>query len=451
MWNLGNEPDLFAWPASAAAGRAWVRDMRSFVRDIDPDHPVTCGLHVDSLVADNHLRVDDVFAETDVAVMHGYPMYASWARDPLDADFVPFVCALTSAMCAKPVLAEEWGGCTVPGGGPSQTWEWIDHAGAARTQFMAGEDALAEHVAAVLPKLVDVGATGALLWCFADYAEHLWDRPPCDPRGAIHERHFGLVRPDGTLKPHAEAVRRFAATRSDRASRRGGPSSSASAPMQYYADPLGSGAAALRRVRGAGHLSTPVTAADRIRPPDWAADVPPCRSPDPARHRRPRAASRARAATATASIHSNRARRSAPIRVMAAARTHRATLAMIGDSITFMSTEPLQAELSGTGLEVLAIDAQVGRRITVGERGQPYPGTDIVEFIANSNPPDVWVIALGTNDIGQYADAGEFAAQVQALLDLLPEDAPLVWVDTWDGARLDQTRLVNDTLRAGRR
>ena len=98
---------------------------------------------------------------------------------------------------------------------------------------------------------------------------------------------------------------------------------------------------------------------------------------------------------------------------------------MIGDSITFMSTEPLQAELSDTGLEVLAIDAQVGRRITVGDRGQPYPGTDIVEFIANSNPPDVWVIALGTNDIGQYADAAEFAAQVQALLDLLPDAAPL--------------------------
>jgi endo-1,4-beta-mannosidase len=212
MWNLGNEPDLFAWPASAAAGRTWVREVTRRVRDIDSDHPVTCGLHVDSLVADNHLRVHDVFAETDVAVMHGYPMYASWARGPLDADFVPFVCALTSAMCAKPVLAEEWGGCTVPGGGPSQTWEWTDHAGTHRSQFMAGEDALAEHVKAVLPKLVEVGATGALLWCFADYDEHLWDRPPCDPHGAIHERHFGLVRPDGTLKPHAEVVRRFAAT-----------------------------------------------------------------------------------------------------------------------------------------------------------------------------------------------------------------------------------------------
>ncbi|HWM20735.1 MAG TPA: GDSL-type esterase/lipase family protein [Ilumatobacteraceae bacterium] len=124
------------------------------------------------------------------------------------------------------------------------------------------------------------------------------------------------------------------------------------------------------------------------------------------------------------------------------------TVAMIGDSITFMSTVPLQAELSGTGLDVLAIDAQVGRRITVGENGRPYPGTAIVEYIANSEPPDVWVIALGTNDIGQYPDTGEFAIQVYALLDLIPAAAPLVWIDTWDGDRLEETRLVNDTLRA---
>lgn len=124
-----------------------------------------------------------------------------------------------------------------------------------------------------------------------------------------------------------------------------------------------------------------------------------------------------------------------------------ATLAMIGDSITFMSTEALQATLSTTGLEVLAIDAQVGRRITVGNGGRPHSGVDIAAFIANSDPPDVWVIALGTNDIGQYADAAEFATHVKSLLDVLPSAAPLVWVDTWDGGRPDETRLVNDTLR----
>ncbi len=45
----------------------------------------------------------------------------------------------------------------------------------------------------------------------ADYIEALWDRPPCEE--ARHERFFGLVRPDGSLKPHAEVIRRFAATK----------------------------------------------------------------------------------------------------------------------------------------------------------------------------------------------------------------------------------------------
>ena len=77
---------------------------------------------------------------------------------------------------------------------------------------MAGEEAFAGYVESVLPRLTDVGSTGAFMWCFADYHPDLWDRPPCDEGGAKHERHFGLIRPDGSLKPHAEVIRRFAAT-----------------------------------------------------------------------------------------------------------------------------------------------------------------------------------------------------------------------------------------------
>ena len=211
LWNLGNEPDLFAHPPSAAIGRAWVRDMTALIHGIDPNHPVTCGLHMASLAQDNGLRVDQVFAETDVAVMHAYPMYVPQARSPLDPDLVPFACALTSALTAgrKPVLMEEFGGCTALPGQSSHDWEWIGY-GRPYKQFMASEDDLAAYLEAVLPRLVEVGATGALLWCFADYAEELWDRPPCSE--SRHERFFGIVRPDGSLKPHANVIREFAAT-----------------------------------------------------------------------------------------------------------------------------------------------------------------------------------------------------------------------------------------------
>ena len=236
MWNLGNEPNLFAVPPTPQAGQAWVREMVGLVKAIDPIHPVTCGLHVDNLSKETNLRVPDVYAETDVAVMHGYPMYMSWARDALDADLVPYLCALVTAMSGKPTLMEEWGGCTVPNAGESQNWAWTAF-GKPRTQFMASETDLADFIEQVLPKLVDVGATGSVFWCFADYAEELWDRPPCDANGAKHERHFGLVRPDGSLKPHAVAIRRFAATQ---------PKVNPNPPItmtldisldEYYADP----------------------------------------------------------------------------------------------------------------------------------------------------------------------------------------------------------------------
>lgn len=210
VWNLGNEPDLFAQPNSAAAGRAWVKELVDLIKAIDPVHPVTCGLHGDSLHYDNGLRVDQVFAETDMAVMHAYPMYTPWARHPLDPDFASFCCAVTAALCGKPVLMEEFGGCTAQPGQPSHIMKWTETNGRPREQFMASEEDLAEYLRLSISKLHQSGATGAIVWCFADYVEELWDQPPC--QNAQHERFFGLVRPDGSLKPHAQVLKAFAAT-----------------------------------------------------------------------------------------------------------------------------------------------------------------------------------------------------------------------------------------------
>ncbi|MCC6613069.1 MAG: cellulase family glycosylhydrolase [Anaerolineae bacterium] len=209
LWNLGNEPDLFAIAPDRATGANWVRDMTRTIRSIDDQHPVTCGLHVASLGDSKPLRVDDTFAEVDIAVMHSYPMYVPITRHPLDPDFVPFTCALTSALCGKPTLMQEFGGCMAHPGAPSQTWKWT-LMGNERTQFMASEEDMAEFLRQSLPRLVEVGALGAMVWCFADYSSELWTKPPCDQ--FWHERFFGLVRPDGTVKPHADVLRAFAET-----------------------------------------------------------------------------------------------------------------------------------------------------------------------------------------------------------------------------------------------
>jgi lysophospholipase L1-like esterase len=122
------------------------------------------------------------------------------------------------------------------------------------------------------------------------------------------------------------------------------------------------------------------------------------------------------------------------------------SVVVVGDSITFMSTDALRRGLTDLGLDVLAIDAQVGRRMTVGT-DLLYPGTAVVEFVAASEPPDLWVIALGTNDIGQYADAAAYEAEVRTLLGTVPEDAPLAWVDTWHADRLTECQILNGVLR----
>lgn len=209
MWNLGNEPDLFAIAPDDATGTGWVREMTELIKAIDPHHPVTVGLHSASLLDNRPLRIEQAFDVTDVAVMHSYPMYIPVARHPLDPDFVPYTCALTTALCGKPTLMEEFGGCTAQPGEDSYVWQWNAY-GEPRDQFMASEADFAEFIQQSLPRLVDVGATGAMLWCFADYIPELWDKPPCVE--SRHERFFGLVRPDGSLKPHAQVIREFAAT-----------------------------------------------------------------------------------------------------------------------------------------------------------------------------------------------------------------------------------------------
>jgi endo-1,4-beta-mannosidase len=209
LWNLGNEPDLFALPPSSSAGATWVANHTELIRELDATRPITLGTHVPSLGSDNGLRVDAVFETCDLSVMHAYPVYATWAATPTDPELVPFVCALTASLSGRPVLAEEFGACTAPPGEPTQTLEWeVD--GVKRRQLMLAEDELATYLEEVLPRLVEIGAVGALPWCFADYDESLWKRPPLDH--AWHERYFGLVRPDGSLKPHAEVIKRFAAT-----------------------------------------------------------------------------------------------------------------------------------------------------------------------------------------------------------------------------------------------
>ncbi|HYG74390.1 MAG TPA: glycoside hydrolase family 2 TIM barrel-domain containing protein [Planctomycetota bacterium] len=210
-YSLGNEPDLFCRPPTAEAGKRWVGEMVRTIKAIDPSRPVLIGLHTASMNTDCGLRIDHIAQETDISVMHGYSIYDPLARHLLDPDFVPFAGALTAALAGRPVLFEEMGLCTQEVDAPSKEITMPRWNGAGtRTQLFASDEDGAEYYRQVLRRLQKTGALGAFAWCFPDYARELWDRPPCDFQW--HERFFGLVRANGSVKPMGKVVQEFART-----------------------------------------------------------------------------------------------------------------------------------------------------------------------------------------------------------------------------------------------
>lgn len=123
-------------------------------------------------------------------------------------------------------------------------------------------------------------------------------------------------------------------------------------------------------------------------------------------------------------------------------------VAMIGDSITAGSQAALEEVLGARGFTTITIDGEASRRIDVGNgTSEPVSGVKaLYQMLADGVAPDVWVIALGTNDVGQYATEEEYGALIDEMLAMLPADAPLVWVDAYRQQYPDENRMFNDVL-----
>jgi endo-1,4-beta-mannosidase len=195
MWDLGNENSNCTVPPDAATGSAWLARMTAAIRTADPGRPITVGLHMEDLEDDRRIGPAEVARHCEVVSMHGYPPYTTWAEGPTDDRLLPFLALVTGWLAGgADVLFEEFGLATASSGAPGPGW-------------LVDEATAAAYTGRALDGLRRAGCSGALLWCFADYAPGLHQQPPFDE--ALHERSFGLWRSDGSAKPAvAEITRR---------------------------------------------------------------------------------------------------------------------------------------------------------------------------------------------------------------------------------------------------
>lgn len=130
-------------------------------------------------------------------------------------------------------------------------------------------------------------------------------------------------------------------------------------------------------------------------------------------------------------------------------RTDATSMAMVGDSITEGSTDEIRYTLAAEGFVDMDIDGLTSRRIEEGDgTGSPLSGIRTLEGMLadESIDPDVWVVALGTNDIGQYDDPDEYRRLIRTVLDMIPDGTPLVWVDGYRADKPDESAAFDEIL-----
>jgi endo-1,4-beta-mannosidase len=203
MWDLGNENSNCVIPPSRESARAWLARLSAAIRGADPSALVTVGLHMEDLEEDRRLGPGEAGASCDLLSMHGYPIYADWADGPTDDQLLPFLARVTRWLGEESeVLFTEFGLPTYRHGDPSGK-----SAARRSPTLLVDEDVAAAFTSRGLAALRGAGCLGAMLWCYSDYDQALWDRPPLDL--AMHERSFGLWRADGSPKPVVAAVAEF--------------------------------------------------------------------------------------------------------------------------------------------------------------------------------------------------------------------------------------------------
>lgn len=124
------------------------------------------------------------------------------------------------------------------------------------------------------------------------------------------------------------------------------------------------------------------------------------------------------------------------------------TVAVVGDSLTLSAHDQITTELTDLGLDVLVVDGVESRRMTAGSSALPS-GLDAIHSIREefAVEPDLWVIALGTNDVGAQVDEQRFRDDLRRTTTAVGPGAAVVWVDIWIRDRRDAVITANGMIR----
>ena len=123
------------------------------------------------------------------------------------------------------------------------------------------------------------------------------------------------------------------------------------------------------------------------------------------------------------------------------------TVAVVGDSLTLSAKAQIEAELTNLGLEVVGFDARESRRMVSSSRDIPAGSVAVTEILEVADP-ELWVIALGTNDVGAAVSVETFTADLGQLLSLVPSSASVMWVDTFIRQGDDDVVAANAAIRS---
>ena len=202
-WDLGNENSNCVIPPSRSSTQDWLKRITAAIRAADPAVLVTIGLHMEDLEEARILGPGEAAEVCDFLTMHGYPIYARWAKGPTDEHLLPFLALVTRWLGGgRDVLFSEFGLATYRREDPTS-----ERARAESNSPLVEEETAAAYMRRALSVLHAAGCVGAMVWCYADYMPAIWGDPPLD--SAVHERFFGLWRADGSPKPSVAAIEEF--------------------------------------------------------------------------------------------------------------------------------------------------------------------------------------------------------------------------------------------------